>query len=114
MSTVGYGDIHPRDTLQRLYGILTMLLTPLIFGTTISLVTHAMQVFCDDKTAAKLGQAMQFMRIRGVPVDVQRRVQNNLRRNIRQELELAVAPELLRRLSPATQRELLLELLSDT
>jgi len=114
MSTVGFGDIYPRGAIQQLYAILTMVIAPLIFGAIVSLVSHAMEGRFNDKFALQVTQTVQFMKSRGVPQGLQRRVQHNLRRNVLQERTMTLSREILGKLSPAVQRELLSELLRST
>lgn len=114
MSTVGFGDIHPDGTSERLYSILTMLIAPLIFGAVVSLISKVMEGHFNDKVTVQVAQARIFMKNRKVPQELQRQVLYNLRRNALQDSKMTLAPDLLGQLSPSVQRELLSELLRTT
>merc|ERR1719487_1198945 len=114
MSGVGYGDIHAQGKAQRIYAIFSMLIAPIVFAAVITLLSHVSEGLFNDKVAAQVAQASQFMKRRGVGPELQRRVQDNLRRNALQERQMTIAPDLLAQLSPAVQRELLSELLHST
>jgi len=114
MSTVGFGDIYAHGTPQRLYAILAMVIAPLIFGLVVSLLSHGTEGVFNDKVTAKVAQTSKFMKRRGIPQELQHRVQHNLRCNALRENQLMLAPEVLSSLSPAVQRELLSELLRST
>jgi len=114
MSTVGFGDTHPEDSLARLYSILAMVIAPIIFGIVMTLSSHVSEGIFNDKVTAHMTQASRFMKNRNVPTELQRRVQHNLRRNALHEDNMSLAPELLAQLSPAVQRELPSELLRST
>jgi CRP-like cAMP-binding protein len=114
MSTVGFGDIFPTDTGQRLYAIFSMTIAPLIFGAVVSVLSRATEGLFNDTIAAKMAQTTRFMRQRGVPSELAHRVIHNLRCNAMQERQMMLAPDVLIQLSPAVQRELLSELLRGT
>lgn len=114
MSTVGFGDIVPGNTAERVYGIFVMTIAPLVFGATVTLTSHAIQALFNDKIAIQVARATKYMNLRGVQRETQWRVQHSLRRNIQQESRVALASEILAKLPPLVQRDLLSELLRST
>jgi len=80
MTTVGYGDIYPQGTHSRIFAILAMLIAPIFFGSVVSVLSHITKGILNDEVEKQVGEAMRFMRRRGVPADLQRRVDHNLRR----------------------------------
>jgi len=114
MTTVGYGDIPPETTGDRVYAILAMLISPLFFGTIVSLLTHVTQGLFHDETDVRLKESLQFLRNRQISQELQRRVMQNLQRRIREEHHVSLPPDLYAKLSPWLQRELCLELISST
>jgi len=113
MTTVGYGDVHPIGTQSRIFAILAMLVAPLFFGTVVSLLTHATRGIFNDEVENQVAEAADFLRQRQMPMQLQRRVEHNLRHHILQERQ-TLSPDLFAKLSPAVQRELSLELLRNT
>jgi len=114
MTTVGYGDIPPENTGDRIYAILAMLVSPLFFGTVVSLLTHITQGFFNDEIELRLKETVRFLRRRKITAQLQRRVMQNLQSRIREEHQLTLPPDLFAKLSPWVQRELSLELVSAT
>lgn len=112
MTTVGYGDVLPCGPCSRMFAVFSMLVAPIFFGTIVSLLTVFSQRVFHDEADQLAHEADQLMRRRGVPADLQLRVEQDLRRRVRQERQMASAAGLLGRLSPTVQRELSLELLS--
>lgn len=114
MTTVGYGDISPTGTCSRLYAVLAMIISSIFFGTVLSALTHATRGLFEDAVEERVASATGFMERRRLPVVIQRRVQNNLRHQLRDERLKVMDPELFALLSPSMQRELSLALLSST
>jgi len=112
MTTVGYGDISPQNTVARLYAIFVMMMSPIFFGTIVSGLTHVTKETFADPVETRIAEAARFMARRGVSQHLQRRVEHNLRQHIHQERLSAIDPDLIAMLSPSVQRELALELLS--
>lgn len=112
MTTVGYGDILPCTTSERIYVTLAMLVSPLFFGTIVSLLTHITQHVFHDETESIVNDANKFMKSRRVPVHLQKRILNHLRYSLCQKNQVSMDPDLFQRLSPALQGELSLELIS--
>jgi len=112
MTTVGFGDVSPCGFCSRIFAVFSMLVAPLFFGTVVSVLTVFSHRVFHDEADQLAHEADQLMRRRGVSTDLQLRVEQDLRRRVRQERQMASAAGLLGRLSPAVQRELSLELLS--
>jgi len=109
VTTVGYGDTVPVHTLSRLFASLVMLTAPIFSGLIISALTHSMRSFFDDKVEHRVADVTAFMIRRGLSLDLQRRIQHNLRQNMHQQNR--IDPEILETLSPAVRRELSLAVL---
>eukprot|EP00929_Paragymnodinium_shiwhaense_P051568 TRINITY_DN25931_c0_g1_i1.p1 TRINITY_DN25931_c0_g1~~TRINITY_DN25931_c0_g1_i1.p1 ORF type:complete len:960 (-),score=183.22 TRINITY_DN25931_c0_g1_i1:148-2940(-) len=114
MTTVGFGDIVPQATHDRLFAIAVMLVAPMFFGGIVSFVTQVTKGVFNDESDMQVAQAAKFMHSRKVPKELQRRVENNLRRFITNEHQVSNAPNLLAKLSPGVQRELSVMLLAET
>lgn len=114
VTTVGYGDIHPKGIHTRAYAILLMCVSSVCFGATVSALTHMSKNFFNDEVEHRVAMATNSMRERHVPLDLQRRVQSNLRKILKQDHAGNALDLPLTLLSPALQRELLLSLLSET
>eukprot|EP00928_Gymnodinium_smaydae_P012842 TRINITY_DN14691_c0_g1_i2.p1 TRINITY_DN14691_c0_g1~~TRINITY_DN14691_c0_g1_i2.p1 ORF type:complete len:869 (+),score=167.41 TRINITY_DN14691_c0_g1_i2:141-2609(+) len=114
MSTVGYGDIVPRNTGARLYAVLVMLVAPVFFGSIVSALTHVTQTLFDDEVEKRVQQANRFLDCRRIDKELRERVDHNLRHFLYQEHEVRLDPQLFNMLSPAIQRELTLALLNST
>lgn len=112
MTTVGYGDVLPCGDWSLNFAVFSMMVSPIFFGTIVSLLTVFSQRVFHDEADQLAHEADQLMRRRGVPVGLQLRVEQDLRRRVKQERQMASAAGLLGRLSPTVQRELSLELLS--
>lgn len=114
MTTVGFGDVYPLGPTARVYAISVMLFSPLFFGTVVTILTHVTKETFDDKVEDRVAEASLFMTRRRVPLEVQRRVERNLRYHLNHERQMSLSPDLFASLSPAVQRELSLALLSST
>eukprot|EP00929_Paragymnodinium_shiwhaense_P012184 TRINITY_DN11892_c0_g1_i1.p1 TRINITY_DN11892_c0_g1~~TRINITY_DN11892_c0_g1_i1.p1 ORF type:complete len:1137 (+),score=267.23 TRINITY_DN11892_c0_g1_i1:143-3553(+) len=114
MTTVGYGDIQVIGFGSRVFAIIMMLVSPIFFGTIVSMLTHVTKTMFSNEADAAVHDAMRFMIRRQVPAEIRRRVEENLRHHLDQENNMSISPELLSKLSPAVQRELTLELLRST
>jgi len=114
MTTVGYGDISPQGTKSRLYALLAMVISPIFFGAIVSALTHTTRSLFDDRTEEIITEVTTFMEARRLPMDVQQRVQRNLRNYLQKEHSKAMDPKFFALLSPSMQRELSLALVSST
>jgi len=114
LSSVGYGDITPQNNAGRIFTICIMALAPFFSGCIITLLTYFTGGLLNDEIQNQVVQAARFMRQRRVPLELQRRVEYDLRCRMQQESQLSLAPFLLSKLSSSLQRELTLELLSST
>ncbi|CAK9092864.1 Potassium voltage-gated channel subfamily H member 1 (Ether-a-go-go potassium channel 1) (EAG channel 1) (EAG1) (r-eag) (Voltage-gated potassium channel subunit Kv10.1) [Durusdinium trenchii] len=111
LTSVGFGDIVPLGTGARLYCVMVMLASSLFSGVLVAFVAQALRTVFDNEVERYVWQASEFMRMRKVPFDLQKRVEHGLRQKFQQELSFSVAPKILSNLSPSSQRELALELL---
>jgi len=84
------------------------------FGALITACGYLLNFLVNNETDNKISELVIFMKRRGVPKELQRRVKSNLRRYLDKEQTVTMAPHLLASLSPAMQRELSLSMLSDT
>lgn len=114
MTTVGYGDIGPRGTKSRLYAVFAMLIAPIFSGTIVSALTHTTRSLFEDRTEELVAQVTVFMKDRRLPMEIQQRVQRNLRTHLQREHCKALDPKLFALLSPSMQKELSLALVSST
>lgn len=114
MTTLGYGDIIPHGRMSRLVAMFTIFIAPLLNGAVICLLTHMTANFFNDDVHRQIVAAAHFMSSRAVPPELQRRVEHNLRSQLRQDRQLILVPNLLAKLSANMQRELTLQLLSKT
>jgi len=112
MTTVGFGDIHPHGSVGRIYGIFCMLIGSAFFGFVISSISHFMMGLLYDEITIQVRKARAFMQSRSIPGDLRRRVEYNLRHQLKQERSM-VASKLLGTLTEGVQRDLSLELLRD-
>eukprot|EP00930_Biecheleria_cincta_P031661 TRINITY_DN21972_c0_g2_i1.p1 TRINITY_DN21972_c0_g2~~TRINITY_DN21972_c0_g2_i1.p1 ORF type:complete len:871 (-),score=143.44 TRINITY_DN21972_c0_g2_i1:268-2841(-) len=111
MTTIGFGDIVPKNTPSRSYAIVVMLASSLFSGIVVALTTQAIKWLLDDEVERQVREVTHFMRLRRVPAELQRRVEHGVRHQLRMERSIAVAPKILARLSPSSQQELAMELL---
>eukprot|EP00929_Paragymnodinium_shiwhaense_P088782 TRINITY_DN49095_c0_g2_i1.p1 TRINITY_DN49095_c0_g2~~TRINITY_DN49095_c0_g2_i1.p1 ORF type:complete len:1063 (+),score=209.41 TRINITY_DN49095_c0_g2_i1:57-3245(+) len=111
MTTCGYGDIYPMGHMGRLYSCMVMVWGSLVLGFIVETVARGAAYLIDDETESQVRQAVGFMRRRNVTLELQQRVEKNIRQHKKQEKTLSLAPKLLQQLSPAVQRDLSLELL---
>lgn len=111
MTTIGFGDIVPKNTPSRSYAIFVMLTSSLFSGIVVALTTQVIRQLLDDEVEQHVRQVTRFMRLRRVPAELQRRVEHGVRHQLRMERSIAVTPKILARLSPSNQQELAMELL---
>lgn len=114
VTTTGYGDIVPRGPFGELFAMFTMLSAEFLNAAMFCLLTHVTKDFFDNDVHKQVVAAACFMHERKVPLELQRRVEHNLRSQLRQDHQLVLAQTLLSKLSANVQRELTLELLSKT
>eukprot|EP00931_Biecheleriopsis_adriatica_P037704 TRINITY_DN21628_c1_g1_i1.p1 TRINITY_DN21628_c1_g1~~TRINITY_DN21628_c1_g1_i1.p1 ORF type:complete len:881 (+),score=139.03 TRINITY_DN21628_c1_g1_i1:61-2703(+) len=111
MTSVGYGDITPNSSVGRVYATLIMLASSIYGGFVVSSTSQAIKLLFDDDLERKVRDAGSFMHSRQVTRDLQSRVENCIRQQVRQERSLSNAPKLLAKLTPPVQRELSAQLL---
>lgn len=114
MTTVGYGDIVPTSVRSRIYASAVMVLSSLFSGTIVAVVTSAYKRHFDNEVDQHIKEASKFMRSRQVSMDVVKRVEYSLRRNMLQDRGLKAASKILSHLTPAIQRDLSSEFLRTT
>ncbi|CAK0807156.1 unnamed protein product [Prorocentrum cordatum] len=115
LSTVGYGDIYPYNTLARMFAIFVMFLGPIFFGSVVAGLTHVMNKLFDETVESAVATMSQFMRRHRVPLGLQRRVERSLRQALRSEVTSSpLDPELFARLSPVLQRTFSFAILNGT
>lgn len=114
VTTCGYGDITPAGRSGRVLAIFALLLAPWVNGVIVCVSSHVTKHIFDDDVHAQVVAAARFMQQREVPLELQRRVEHNLRGRLRPEHQLASGPGLLAKLSANMQRELTLALLRST
>eukprot|EP00928_Gymnodinium_smaydae_P037261 TRINITY_DN258_c0_g1_i1.p1 TRINITY_DN258_c0_g1~~TRINITY_DN258_c0_g1_i1.p1 ORF type:complete len:939 (+),score=131.55 TRINITY_DN258_c0_g1_i1:146-2818(+) len=110
VTSVGYGDITPSGTAGKIFCSLCMGLGAGLCGFVITTIAEFMKRLLYDNIAMQVRQARTFMQSRGVPRQLQRRVEINLRQKLEQELNIATSM-LLGKLSGTLQRDLSMELL---
>uniref|UniRef100_A0A7S1QWL5 Cyclic nucleotide-binding domain-containing protein n=1 Tax=Alexandrium catenella TaxID=2925 RepID=A0A7S1QWL5_ALECA len=113
MTTVGYGDINPVGTIGRLFSIFAMLIASVFFGTIVSVTSQAIGPLFDDPDERRVARALNFMRRRGVELELMSRVEHSLRRRLHQSSQISMDTDLFRLLTPTVQRELALALLQE-
>ncbi|CAD8187027.1 unnamed protein product [Paramecium octaurelia] len=80
MTTVGYGDIVPVTSVEKLFGIIVMLLACCVFAYIMNSIGGIfVKLDTNEKTIRlKLGQANQFLKSNEIPKDLQARVRKYL------------------------------------
>jgi len=111
MTTVGYGDIYPCGTYGRVYATLCMLMGSVFFGFVMSTVSQVFEHMFKNELEAQLREARNFMHRRRITPELQRRVEFNIQRQLRQEKARVMPPTAFEKLSPSVQQDLALELL---
>jgi hypothetical protein len=115
LSTVGYGDIHPYNTVARVFAIFVMFLSPIFFGSVVAALSKVIDRLLDEKVETCVATMSQFMRRHGVSLGLQRKVERGLRQALNNEVNVApLDAELFARLSPALQRTFSFAILSST
>jgi hyperpolarization activated cyclic nucleotide-gated potassium channel 2 len=114
MTTVGYGDIHPLGSSSRIYAVVAMALGTVSFGATVSALGHFTRGIFQDGVELQIADLSCFMTNRGVSTELQTRVQQNLRYQLRNQKMRMMDPALVSLLSLSTQRELSVALLGAT
>jgi len=115
LSTVGYGDIHPYNTMARVFAILVMFLSPIFFGSVVAALSKVIDRVLDERVETCVATMSQFMRRHSVSPGLQRKVERSLRQALNNEVNVApLDPELFARLSPALQRTFSFAILSTT
>ncbi|CAK0805160.1 unnamed protein product, partial [Prorocentrum cordatum] len=115
LSTVGYGDIHPYNTMARVFAMFVMFLSPIFFGSVVAALSKVIDRLFDEKVESCVATMSQFMRRHSVPLGLQRKVERSLRQALGNEVNVApLDPELFARLSPALQRTFSFAILSST
>jgi len=115
LSTVGYGDIHPYNTIARVFAIFVMFLSPIFFGSVVAALTNVLGRIFDEKLESSVSAMSRFMVRHRVPLGLQRRVERSLRQVLSSEDSVSpLDPELFVRLSPALQRTFSFAILSST
>ncbi|CAK0905012.1 unnamed protein product [Prorocentrum cordatum] len=115
LSTVGYGDIHPYNTIARVFAIFVMFLSPIFFGSVVAALTNVLGRIFDEKLESSVSAMSRFMVRHRVPLGLQRRVERSLRQVLSSEDSVSpLDPELFVRLSPALQRTFSFAILNGT
>lgn len=80
MTTVGYGDIVPVTSNEKIFGIIVMLLACCIFAYIMNSIGSIFVTMDQNEKnmRQKMGQANQFLRSNDVPKDLQARVRKYL------------------------------------
>jgi hyperpolarization activated cyclic nucleotide-gated potassium channel 2 len=80
MTTVGYGDVVPVTSIEKIFGIIVMLLAACIFAYIINSIggIFVTMDLTEKEMREKLGQANQFLKSNEIPKDLQARVRKYL------------------------------------
>jgi len=115
LSTVGYGDIYPTNTMARVFAMFVMFLSPIFFGSVVAALSRFIDRLLNEKAESCMTTMSHFMRRHSVPLGLQRKVEGSLRQALSSEVNVApLDPELYARLSPALQRMFSFAILSST
>merc|ERR1719386_595974 len=114
LTSVGYGDVLPFGWRSQIFSIFVMLMGSAVFGAVVSVCSYKLHKSLNNEVGKMIGDLTHFMQRRGVPLDLQWRVQDNIRRHAILSETTAMAPHLLASLSPAIRKELCMSILEET
>lgn len=109
MTTVGYGDLSPVNTDEKLFGIIFFLLSIVAFSGVVGSVGEVLHAFQNASAGkrSQLSELKQYMRWRKIPSKVQQKLRHFLTYSLEHcDAELAEQEEtILKQLSPALQQQ---------
>lgn len=113
MSTVGYGDIFPVNTRERVFAMVTMVVACGVFAMVVGGLQQVLAKFAEERQEfdRMLLRTMRYLRAQHVNRELQTKVKRYLEHNYDNKARTGMDPKLLANLSQTLKSEVLVALL---